>query len=203
MKESFKTLKVKENILKYSAIISAFFILVIIAGIILSLLIQSKEAISKFGFIDFIFSTSWDYSEEIFGAGRALLGSILTALVAILIAAPMGVGMAVFIVEICPKFLKGFISSSIELLAAIPSIIYGMWGLFIFAPFIENTLQKWASTTLAELPKGSFNACTKGIKRILLRLRYGKMGSYKRCITSLCKNCHMGWYYYSFRQSIR
>ena len=157
MKESFKTLKVKENILKYSAIISAFFILVIIAGIILSLLIQSKEAISKFGFIDFIFSTSWDYGEEIFGAGRALLGSILTALIAILIAAPMGVGMAVFIVEICPKFLKGFISSSIELLAAIPSIIYGMWGLFIFAPFIENTLQKWASNTLAELPIiGSF-----------------------------------------------
>lgn len=65
--------------------------------------------------------------------------------------------MAVFIVEMCPSFLKGFISTAIELLAAIPSIIYGMWGLFIFAPFLENTLQKWVYGALGDVPViGSF-----------------------------------------------
>ena len=129
----------------------------IIIGIIVSLFIQSFDAIKAFGFFNFIFSTSWDYNEEIFGAGRALLGSILTSFIAIIIAAPMGIGMAVFIVEMCPSFLKGFISTAIELLAAIPSIIYGMWGLFIFAPFLENTLQKWVSGALGDVPViGSF-----------------------------------------------
>lgn len=147
----------KDKLIFSASLISALSILVIILGILITLFIESYDAVSAFGFFNFIFSTSWDYNQEIFGAGRALFGSIAAALIAILIAAPMGIGMAVFIVELCPSFLKGFISSAIELLAAIPSIIYGMWGLFIFAPFIENTLQKWASSTLGSLPViGSF-----------------------------------------------
>lgn len=147
----------KDKLIFSASLISALSILVIILGILITLFIESYDAISAFGFFNFIFSTSWDYNQEIFGAGRALFGSIAAAFIAILIAAPMGIGMAVFIVELCPSFLKGFISSAIELLAAIPSIIYGMWGLFIFAPFIENTLQKWASSTLGSLPViGSF-----------------------------------------------
>ena len=147
----------KDKLIFSASLISALSILVIILGILITLFIESYDAISAFGFFNFIFSTSWDYNEEIFGAGRALLGSILTSFIAIIIAAPMGIGMAVFIVEICPSFLKGFISTAIELLAAIPSIIYGMWGLFIFAPFLENTLQKWVSGALGDLPViGSF-----------------------------------------------
>lgn len=147
----------KDKFFLAASLISAISILVIIIGIIISLFIESIDAIKAFGFFNFIFSTSWDYNEEIFGAGRALFGSILTAFIAIIIAAPMGIGMAVFIVEICPSFLKGFISTAIELLAAIPSIIYGMWGLFIFAPFIENTLQKWVAGALGDVPViGSF-----------------------------------------------
>lgn len=149
--------KYKDKLIFSASLISALSILVIILGILITLFIESYDAISAFGFFNFIFSTSWDYNEEIFGAGRALLGSILTSFIAIIIAAPMGIGMAVFIVEICPSFLKGFISTAIELLAAIPSIIYGMWGLFIFAPFLENTLQKWVSGALGDLPViGSF-----------------------------------------------
>lgn len=147
----------KDKLIFSASLISALSILVIILGILITLFIESYDAVKAFGFFNFIFSTSWDYNQEIFGAGRALFGSIAVAFIAILIAAPMGIGMAVFIVELCPSFLKGFISSAIELLAAIPSIIYGMWGLFIFAPFIENTLQKWASSTLGSLPViGSF-----------------------------------------------
>ncbi len=157
MKETSNFSFYKDKFFLAASLISALSILLIIIGIIVSLFIESSDAIKAFGFLDFIFSTTWDYNEEIFGAGRALLGSILTSFIAIIIAAPMGIGMAVFIVEMCPSFLKGFISTAIELLAAIPSIIYGMWGLFIFAPFLENTLQKWVSETLGNVPViGSF-----------------------------------------------
>ncbi len=157
MKETSNFSFYKDKFFLAASLISALSILLIIIGIIVSLFIQSFDAIKAFGFFNFIFSTSWDYNEEIFGAGRALLGSILTSFIAIIIAAPMGIGMAVFIVEMCPSFLKGFISTAIELLAAITSIIYGMWGLFIFAPFLENTLQKWVSGALGDVPViGSF-----------------------------------------------
>lgn len=157
MKETSNFSFYKDKFFLAASLISALSILLIIIGIIVSLFIQSFDAIKAFGFFNFIFSTSWDYNEEIFGAGRALLGSILTSFIAIIIAAPMGIGMAVFIVEMCPSFLKDFISTAIELLAAIPSIIYGMWGLFIFAPFLENTLQKWVSGALGDVPViGSF-----------------------------------------------
>lgn len=157
MKETSNFSFYKDKFFLVASLISALSILLIIIGIIVSLFIESFDAIKAFGFFNFIFSTSWDYNEEIFGAGRALLGSILTSFIAIIIAAPMGIGMAVFIVEMCPSFLKGFISTAIELLAAIPSIIYGMWGLFIFAPFLENTLQKWVSGALGDVPViGSF-----------------------------------------------
>lgn len=157
MKETSNFSFYKDKFFLSASLISALSILLIIIGIIVSLFIESFDAIKAFGFFNFIFSTSWDYNEEIFGAGRALLGSILTSFIAIIIAAPMGIGMAVFIVEMCPSFLKGFISTAIELLAAIPSIIYGMWGLFIFAPFLENTLQKWVSGALGDVPViGSF-----------------------------------------------
>ncbi len=157
MKETSNFSFYKDKFFLAASLISALSILLIIIGIIVSLFIQSFDAIKAFGFFNFIFSTSWDYNEEIFGAGRALLGSILTSFIAIIIAAPMGIGMSVFIVEMCPSFLKGFISTAIELLAAIPSIIYGMWGLFIFAPFLENTLQKWVSGALGDVPViGSF-----------------------------------------------
>lgn len=142
----------KDKLFFTVSLISALSILFVIICIIISLFVEAFDAVKAFGFFNFIFSSSWDYNEEIFGAGRALLGSILTSFIAIIIAAPMGIGMAVFIVEICPLFLKGFISTAIELLAAIPSIIYGMWGLFIFAPFLENTLQKWVSSALGDVP---------------------------------------------------
>ena len=157
MKETSNFSFYKDKFFLAASLISALSILLIIIGIIVSLFIESFDAIKAFGFFNFIFSTSWDYNEEIFGAGRALLGSILTSFIAIIIAAPMGIGMAVFIVEMCPSFLKGFISTAIELLAAIPGIIYGLWGLFIFAPFLENTLQKWVSGALGDVPViGSF-----------------------------------------------
>lgn len=152
MKEKKRFAKLKDNTFFVSSFIASISVLIIIAGIIISLVIESSDAVKEFGFFKFIFSSEWNAGENLFGAGRPLLGSILTSLIAIIIAVPFGVGTAVFITEICPNFLKGFISTAVELLAAIPSIIYGMWGLFVFAPLVENSLQKWVSSTLGEIP---------------------------------------------------
>lgn len=147
----------KDNLFRIFSFLSAFSVVLICTGIFLSLLRESVPALREFGFFGFLFSVEWNYAESLFGAARPLLGSILTSLIAVTVAAPMGIGIAVFLSELCPAFLKGFVGTAVELLAAIPSIIYGMWGLFVFAPFIEATLQKGVSALFSGLPFiGSF-----------------------------------------------
>ena len=142
----------KDNLFYALSLISAVSVLFICLGIFFSLLWESRAALKEFGFFRFIFTADWNYSESVFGAARPLLGSILTSVIAVGIAAPMGIGIAVFLTELCPSFLRGFFSTAVELLAAVPSIIYGMWGLFVFAPFLEKTVQKAAASSLGELP---------------------------------------------------
>lgn len=142
----------KDNLFYALSLISAVSVLFICLGIFFSLLWESRAALKEFGFFRFIFTADWNYGESVFGAARPLLGSILTSVIAVGIAAPMGIGIAVFLTELCPSFLRGFFSTAVELLAAVPSIIYGMWGLFVFAPFLEKTVQKAAAASLGELP---------------------------------------------------
>lgn len=142
----------KDNLFYALSLISAVSVLFICLGIFFSLLWESRAALKEFGFFRFIFTVDWNYGESVFGAARPLLGSILTSVIAVGIAAPMGIGIAVFLTELCPSFLRGFFSTAVELLAAVPSIIYGMWGLFVFAPFLEKTVQKTVSASLGELP---------------------------------------------------
>lgn len=142
----------KDNLFYALSLISAVSVLFICLGIFFSLLWESRAALKEFGFFRFIFTADWNYGESVFGAARPLLGSILTSVIAVGIAAPMGIGIAVFLTELCPSFLRGFFSTAVELLAAVPSIIYGMWGLFVFAPFLEKTVQKVAAASLGELP---------------------------------------------------
>ncbi len=142
----------KDNLFYALSLISAVSVLFICLGIFFSLLWESRAALKEFGFFRFIFTADWNYGESVFGAVRPLLGSILTSVIAVGIAAPMGIGIAVFLTELCPSFLRGFFSTAVELLAAVPSIIYGMWGLFVFAPFLEKTVQKAAAASLGELP---------------------------------------------------
>lgn len=142
----------KDNLFYALSLISAVSVLFICLGIFFSLLWESRAAVKEFGFFRFIFTADWNYGESVFGAARPLLGSILTSVIAVGIAAPMGIGIAVFLTELCPSFLRGFFSTAVELLAAVPSIIYGMWGLFVFAPFLEKTVQKAAAASLGELP---------------------------------------------------
>ncbi len=132
--------------------ISALPVLVVSIGIFITLIYESRQAISEFGFFGFLFSFEWNYADNIYGAAQPLLGTLITSLGALIIAVPIAIGIAIFITELCPHFLKGAVSSAIELLAAIPSIIYGMWGLFTFAPFIEGTVQKWIIASVGNVP---------------------------------------------------
>ncbi|CDX34531.1 phosphate transporter subunit; membrane component of ABC superfamily [Mesorhizobium plurifarium] len=119
---------------------SAILVLVLLGGVAISLVAGSWQALSKFGF-SFLTTESWNPVTENFGALAPIYGTIVTSAIAILIAVPIGIGIAVFLTELCPRPLRRPIGIAVELLAGIPSIIYGIWGLFVFAPFLQTTVQ--------------------------------------------------------------
>ncbi len=116
------------------------------------LVLESLPAIEKFGLLRFILGRTWDPVGEVFGALPALFGTILITFLASLIALPVSVGIAIFIAEICPRKLKPLFSTAVELLGAIPSIIYGMWGLFVIAPLMADYVEPFLQETLGRVP---------------------------------------------------
>jgi phosphate transport system permease protein len=127
-------------------------LVLIIAGMFVTLWSESLPTIRHFGFWKFIGTAEWNYANEIYGALRPLTGTILSTMIALVVAVPISIGTAIFLTELCPYRLKGGIGMAIELLAAIPSIIYGMWGLFVFAPFLETWFQPLVGASLGHLP---------------------------------------------------
>jgi phosphate transport system permease protein len=123
----------------------------LLSGVIVSLFSGSLPALRTFGF-GFLVSERWNPVTDNFGALPAIYGTILTSLIAMLIAVPVGLMIAFFLTELCPQWLRRPIGIAIELLAGIPSIIYGIWGLFIFAPFLQATLQPFLINTLGNVP---------------------------------------------------
>ena len=130
---------------------AAIGVLVLLSAIIVSLIRGSIPALSTFGF-SFLISERWNPVTEIFGALPAVYGTVITSFVAMLFAVPIGLMIAFFLTELCPKWLRRPIGIAIELLAGIPSIIYGIWGLFVFAPFLQETLQPFLIGTLGNVP---------------------------------------------------
>jgi phosphate transport system permease protein len=130
---------------------SAIFVLVILSGVILSLVIGSIPAIRAFGF-SFIYTEVWNPVTEQFGALAPIYGTIVTSLIAMIIAVPVGIMVAFFLTELCPKWMRRPIAIAIELLAGIPSIIYGIWGLFVFAPFLQKYIQPFLIDTFGNVP---------------------------------------------------
>ena len=116
------------------------------------LIAESFPAIKKFGLIGFTFSTTWDPVAGIFGALPAIAGTLLVTFISSLIALPVSIGIALFISELCPAKLKGIFSTAVELLGAIPSIIYGMWGLFVIAPLMADYVEPFLQETAGKLP---------------------------------------------------
>lgn len=130
---------------------SAIVIFLLLTGIILTLVDGGWIALVEFG-PSFIFSNVWDPVNSQFGAAAAVYGTLVSSLIAIVIAIPVGLGTAIFLAELVPGWISIPVGKAIELLAAVPSIIYGMWGLFVFAPWFSEGFQFWALQHLADLP---------------------------------------------------
>jgi len=130
---------------------AAIIVLVILGGVILSLIIGSLPAIKAFG-IGFLFTETWNPVTDRYGALAAIYGTLITSAIAMLIAVPVGLGIAIFLSELCPQPLRRPIGIAIELLAGIPSIIYGIWGLFIFAPFLQEHVQPVIIAAFGDIP---------------------------------------------------
>jgi len=129
----------------------ASLVLVVLAGIIISLIITSWPTFAKYG-PGFFFRNEWDVVNSDFGGLDSIYGTLVTALIALLIAVPVSFGISVFLTEMCPSWLKRPLGTAVELLAAVPSIIYGMFGLFVFAPVFGEYVQPFLTSTLGQLP---------------------------------------------------
>lgn len=140
-----------DRLFKGITLLAASVVVAILIAIILELYTQSSFSIDKFGF-SFITSTDWNPVTGEYGALPFIFGTIVSSFIAILIAVPISVGVAVFLTEIAPRWLSTPIGFLVELLAAIPSVIYGLWGIFVFVPFIRNYIQMPLQDVLGWMP---------------------------------------------------
>ncbi|MBT0723682.1 phosphate ABC transporter permease PstC [Rosenbergiella sp. S61] len=131
--------------------VAALIVLLMLGGIILSLIISSWPSIHQFGF-SFLWTKTWDAPNEQFGALVPIYGTLVTSAIALLIAVPVSFGIALFLTELSPTWLRRPLGTAIELLAAIPSIVYGMWGLFVFAPLFAEYFQTPVGDLLSSIP---------------------------------------------------
>jgi len=129
----------------------AFLVFSLLAAILVSLAIGSAPSLQKFGFA-FLFNDNWDPVQEDFGALVPIVGTLATSAIALGIAIPVSFGIALFLTELSPVWLRRPLGTAIEMLAAIPSIIYGMWGLFVFAPVFQSSVEPLLSKTLGNIP---------------------------------------------------
>jgi phosphate transport system permease protein len=129
----------------------ALLALALLAGIIVALTIASWPTIHEFGF-GFLTSSEWNPPAERFGALVPMYGTIVTSIIALVIAVPVSFGIALFLTELSPAWLRRPLGTAIELLAAIPSIVYGMWGLLVFAPIFADYVQPFLRATLGNIP---------------------------------------------------
>ena len=126
-------------------------VLFVLLGIIVSLIQGSLPAFKEFG-LPFVSTAEWDPVDDKYGALIPIAGTLITSVIALLIAFPISFGIALFLTEICPVWLRRPMGTAVELLAGVPSIIYGMWGLFVFAPLFGDHVQPFLKDTLGEVP---------------------------------------------------
>ena len=140
-----------DKVFRNTTLFFAFLVFSIMFGILITLFVASLPALKQFG-PGFFTSDAWNPVTVQFGGLVPIYGTIVTSLIAMLIGIPLSFGIAVFITELAPVWLKRPLGIAIELLAGIPSIIYGMWGLFVFAPFAADHIQPWINDNLGNLP---------------------------------------------------
>jgi phosphate transport system permease protein len=143
---------------------AALITLLLLAGIIASLVVGAWPSIREFG-LGFLINAEWDPVQEKFGGLVMIYGTLATSIIALIIAVPVSFGIALFLTELSPKWLKRPLGTAIELLAAIPSIVYGMWGLLVFAPILAKYVQQPLQSAFGEVPvlSGLFSGAPVGI----------------------------------------
>jgi len=127
---------------RYSLLLCSVSIIAVMGLFFYELTSRSKLSITKFGF-GFFLGNVWDPVSGDFGARPFIYGTLVSSLVALVLAVPLAVGVSVFVTELCPRYLRGIISFTVELLAAIPSVIYGLWGIFVLAPLLRTYVEPW------------------------------------------------------------
>ncbi len=140
-----------ERLFKAVTLGAAILVLLILGGVAVSLIRGAWPALRHFGF-EFVAREVWNPVTDEFGALAPIYGTVVTSLLAMLLAVPTGFGIALFLTELCPPALKRPIGVAVELLAAVPSIIFGIWGLFVLAPILQRTVQPWLIHHVGRLP---------------------------------------------------
>ena len=143
--------KWQDALFRQSTLFFAVLVLALLCAIIGSLFIGAYPAFEKFG-PGFLTSSQWNPVTSEYGAANAIYGTVVTSFIALLFGVPVSFGIAIFLTELCPAWLKRPLGTAVELLAGIPSIIYGMWGLFVFAPVFADYIQPALQATLGHVP---------------------------------------------------
>ena len=149
-----RSLKAGDTAFYWPTRLAAYAVLLLLGGIIISLIIGAWPALKAYG-VDFLTTQRWAPSAQpapILGGLSPIYGTLVSSFIAMLIAVPVGLGIAIFLTELCPPALRRPIGMAVELLAGIPSIIYGMWGFFVLGPFLANTFQPWVIARCAGIP---------------------------------------------------
>jgi len=144
-------LRLGDTVFRNLTRLAAILVLVILSGVIVALISGSLPALRAYGF-NFLIEERWNPVTERFGAVAPIYGTIVTSFIAMVIAVPVGLMIAMFLTELCPKSLRRPVGIAIELLAGIPSIIYGIWGLFVFAPFLQQYVQPGLIALFGNVP---------------------------------------------------
>ena len=129
----------------------AALILVLIAFFFIRLFVEAKPAFDQFGYIGFVFDNNWDVSHEIFGAWPLVVGTLITSAIALIIGVPVAIATALYITELCPRRARQPLTILVELLAAVPSVVYGLWGIKVLAPKLQPA-EQWFSDKFSFLP---------------------------------------------------
>src|SRR5690606_15578014 len=140
-----------DRLFRYALIATVVFVLLALAGAALSMLWGGRQALQVTG-LDFFFTADWNPVENRYGALVPIYGTVVTAAIAMLFAIPVSFGIAFYLTEVAPRWLRGPVVTAIELLAGIPSTIYGMWGLFVLVPVMTKYVTPWANDHLGTLP---------------------------------------------------
>jgi phosphate transport system permease protein len=149
--EQIKKFRFQDFLFHSTTQLFAFIVLAGLLGILISLAIEASPSFKEFG-PAFLWTNIWSVPDDKYGALAAIYGTVITSVIALLIAVPISFGIALFLTETCPVWLRRPLGTAIELLAGVPSIVYGIWGLFIFAPLFSEYIQPPIQALLGDVP---------------------------------------------------